>query len=509
MATRVCINVPALADTEHDSLREDAAAGALRRRVLLRAHARALCRRGIVRASAFDFDRFLTSVRHSKSSYFHRLGALVAAVMLVAPAHVAANGSDIPSEIVVQAFLKQEGNRARLAVRVPLALLQVAALPRRGPGYLDLARVDDKLAEAAQSTGRQIEISDDGTPLIPMVRASRVSLLSDRAFASYDAALALLEGPKLPADTDMFWNQGYFDVTLDYPLHGPDANLSIRSSIAPELERRVKLRLTFLPAGGPPRAYEIVSGSGWIPLDPGLVEAMWLSFKRGFVDAFAFDRLTFLVCLIAPFRSVRSLLAVIVVMAGMQALTMTASGAHWLADARWVQSFADVGLAVAILLLAIGNLGAPSLRRRWFVAAVVAALGGFAIGPLFAESWQFAGAHSVVAAFAYNGGIIAGAVIILLVALMVLRALFALVLGESLGVIVLSALVALIAWTWLLDGLHRLQQAADGGVSSASVIAIARWLLPALLVGGAAYFLPRSFGGERVQSLRDALFSRR
>jgi hypothetical protein len=159
-------------------------------------------------------------------------------------------------------------------------------------------------------------------------------------------------------------------------------------------------------------------------------------------------------------------------------------------------------------LLAIGNLGAPSLRRRWFVAMMVGAIVGFTIGPLFAESWQFAGAHALVAALAYNVGIVAGAVVILSAALLALRVTFAFVLGDSLGVMVLSALIALIAWQWLSDGVHRLQD-ANGSFSPASIVGVVRWLLPALLVGGAAYFLPRGFGGERVQSLRDALTSRR
>jgi hypothetical protein len=74
---------------------------------------------------------------------------------------------------------------------------------------------------------------------------------------------------------------------------------------------------------------------------------------------------------------------------------------------------------------------------------------------------------------------------------------------------VLSALLALVAWQWLFDGVHRLQQAMDAGVSSTSIVAVVRWLLPGLLVGGAAYFLPRGFGGERIKTFRDSFLSRR
>src|SRR5437868_7765400 len=237
---------------------------------------------------------------------------VAALLLLVAPARVFANGADLPSEIVLQGFLKPEGSRVRLLIRVPLVLLSGFALPQRGPGYLDLARISDRLNDAAQATGRQIEISDNGAPLIPMVRAARISVLSDRSFGSYAAALSSLEGPRLPVDTELFWSQGFFDAELEYPLHSADAHLSIRADVAPELLRRVKLQLTFLPAGAPPRAYEIASGSGWMPLDPTVFEAAWLSFKGGFVDSFAFDRLAFLLCLIAPFRNLRSLLAIVV-----------------------------------------------------------------------------------------------------------------------------------------------------------------------------------------------------
>jgi hypothetical protein len=61
----------------------------------------------------------------------------------------------------------------------------------------------------------------------------------------------------------------------------------------------------------------------------------------------------------------------------------------------------------------------------------------------------------------------------------------------------------------LFDGVHRLQHATDAGVSSASIVAFARWLLPALLLGASAYFLPRDFGGDRIKTLRDALFTSR
>ena len=85
----------------------------------------------------------------------HRVVLHVAALLLLfAPARVFANGADLPSEIVLQGFLKPAGGRVRLLVRVPLGLLERFGLPKRGPGYLDLARIDERLNEAAQAIGR-------------------------------------------------------------------------------------------------------------------------------------------------------------------------------------------------------------------------------------------------------------------------------------------------------------------------------------------------------------------
>ncbi len=48
--------------------------------------------------------------------------------------------------------------------------------------------------------------------------ATRVSQPSERALASFSQALAHVTGPKLPETTGVFWNQGFFDAYLVYPI---------------------------------------------------------------------------------------------------------------------------------------------------------------------------------------------------------------------------------------------------------------------------------------------------
>ena len=436
------------------------------------------------------------------------LARIVLCALFALPRLAIANGSDLPPEIVLQGFLQQEDARVRMLVRVPLVLLSSFSLPKRGPGYLDLARIDDALNVAAAATGRQIELREEDVALVPVVRAARVSLLSDRSFESYSTARALLGGPKLPAETDLFWNQGFFDTELEYPVKSGEPRLSIRMNVAPELERRVKLRLQWLPQDGGVRRYELSSDAAFRALDPRWHEAAGLFAQSGFAGAFALDRFVFLLCLVAPFRRYKGLLAVVLVMTGMQALTLTAGAVGAIGDIHWLPSFYATGVAVAILLLALGNLSAPSLARRWFIAAVVGALAGFESGRALSDQLQFAGTHTLTSVLSFNVGLAAGEIVLLSLAYVALRALFSRVLGPVLGVVVLSAVLGHVAWHWMMDAGHALGHAIADEPSSATFVAVARWLVPALVVGGIAFFLPPRFGGETVPTLRSALLGR-
>lgn len=417
-----------------------------------------------------------------------------------------ANGSDLPPEIVLQGFVKQEADRLQLVVRIPLVLLATFGFPKRGPGYLDLTHIDDKLREVAVATGRQIEFAEDGTPLEPKVVKARISPLSDHAFESYATALAHVEGPPLPPETDLFWSQGFFDTELSYAVRA-DSRLAVRVNVAPELGRRLKLRLQFQPVAGPPRTYQLPGGTGWVPLSPRGYEAAWMFVKAGFGDAFGRAHFVFLLALIAPFVRFRGVLAVVLAMTAMQAITLTAVGTGAVAESHWLPAIVASTVYVVSLLLAIGNLGSPSLRRRWFAASIIGGLAGFGLGDLLGDLSQFAGDHPLIATLSFNAGIAMGEVVMLTIAFFALRALFATMFGTTVGLIIVSALLGLLAWQWTgaanPELAHELGHAISEGLAPAMPIVL--WMLPALVVGSLAYWLPRGFGTVRVLTLRDAL----
>jgi len=422
------------------------------------------------------------------------------------PGSAIANGADLPPEVVLQAFAKAENGRLRLLVRMPLDLLVGFGLPKRGPGYLDLARIDDRLTQAAAAAGRQIELREDGILLVPTTRQARVSLLSDRSFGSYASAAAQLRGPRLPDSTDLFWNQGFFDAELEYAIRSSAPLLSIRLNVAPELGRRLKLQLEFLPANEAARSFTLIGGLGWIALAPRWYEAAWLFAKQGFTAALSFERFVFLLCLIAPFRQFRSVLALVLAFIALQAFTLTAAAVVDIRGIRWLTSLYAAGLGAAILLLAIGNLAAPSVRVRWAISAALGALGGFGLGRVLDDAWQFTGTHPVVSAVSFNSGVAAGEVVSLALAFALMRLVFARLLPASLAIVVVSAVLGHLGWHWMIDRFHpfghELEHASASGLSSVL------WLLPALVAGALGWFLPRRLGGEPVPSLLGALLER-
>jgi hypothetical protein len=426
--------------------------------------------------------------------------ALLVLALVLAAQFAHGNGSDLPPQIVLRGFLKPEDGHLVLLVRIPLVLLAGFSLPKRGPGYLDLARIDVRLTQAVAAVGRQIELFEGDARLSPARAESRLSLPSDASFESFAAARAHLQGPTLPIDTDLYWNQGFLDAELEYPITSSQADFSVRASMSPELADRIKLHLEFLSARGPVRSYDLPGRSRRVPLDPRWYEAAWTFARAGFAAPFAINRLVFLLCLVMPYRRFWSLLAVVMAMTGLQTVSLGVGAWGGLPHGNVLGPLFETCLAAAVLLLAIENVVAPSLRRRWLVASVVGVLGGFDVGHRLADEWQFAGAHAVASGVSFSVGVALGEVAALVLALGALGALFRYTTGQRLCVIVLSAILGHLGWHWMMDAGHRMEHAA-ATVSIAAMAAVSWWVLLGLLVGGAAWFLPKRFGGAPILPL--------
>src|ERR1019366_9917227 len=109
----------------------------------------------------------------------------------------------------ILAFVKPEGQRLRLVVRVPLEAMRDMMFPLHGPGYLDIARVDSLLPDAARVwIADFVQLYENDTRLADArFIAARVSLPSDRSFGDYESAVAHISGAPLRETTELAWQQ--------------------------------------------------------------------------------------------------------------------------------------------------------------------------------------------------------------------------------------------------------------------------------------------------------------
>src|SRR5579862_9554885 len=138
---------------------------------------------------------------------------LSSAALLLALAQ-GATAHDIPSDAVVRAFVKPEGQRLYLLVRAPLGAMRDLDIPELEHGYLDVVRLAPQLPDAATLWISGFVDIYEGESRLPKPRivATQLSLASDTSFASYEEALAHVTGPKLTNDAHVLWNQLMFDV---------------------------------------------------------------------------------------------------------------------------------------------------------------------------------------------------------------------------------------------------------------------------------------------------------
>jgi HupE/UreJ protein len=415
------------------------------------------------------------------------VNCFAAALALLVPA--CARAHDIPSDVMVSAFVKPEGQRLRLLVRVPLKAMREVDFPRRGPGFLDLARADASLRNAATLwVAGSVELYEGETRLGPArLVDARVSLESDKSFASYEQALAHLAGARLPADSELTWEQGLLDVLFEYPIASDRSDFSIR----PRLERlglRTTVALRFLPAPGVVRAFEFHGDPGLVRLDPHWHQAALRFVESGFLHILeGTDHLLFLLCLVVPFRRLGQLVWVVTAFTAAHSITLIGSAYGLGPDALWFPPLIETLIAISILYMAIENVLGSSVARRWIITFGFGLVHGFAFSYALRESLQFAGSHLLTSLLAFNVGIELGQLLVLALLVPALELLFRFAVAERIGTIVLSLVVGHTAWHWMTERAERLARFPWPSPDAAQLASAVRWLMLALMLAALAW----------------------
>lgn len=405
---------------------------------------------------------------------------------------------DIPSSVTVLAFVKPEGHRLSLVMRVPLESMRDVNFPLTGPGYLDLARAEPLLADATKLwLANEIELYENDTKLgAPQIVATRVSLPSDRSFASYVTALAHTTGERLAPETQLMWKQAMLDVVLEYPITSDRSRFSIQPALA-RLGVRTTTVLRFLPPNGPERAFEYIGDPGLVRLDPRWHQAALRFIELGFAHILdGIDHLLFIFCLVIPFRKIRPLVAIVTSFTVAHSITLMASAIGLAPDALWFPPLIEALIALSIVYMALENIVGPKLERRWLIAFGFGLVHGFGFSFALRQSMQFAGAHLATSLVSFNVGVELGQLLVIALTIPALGWAFKHVVAERMGTIILSAIVAHTAWHWMLDrgAILRQYQFQLPPLDLALWASAMRGLMLVLIVVGAGWAMFELYG---------------
>lgn len=418
---------------------------------------------------------------------FTRPCLLALACTLVVAAH------DIPNDVTVQAFLKPSGDKLYLVVRAPLKSMRDVDFPDGPDGYLDLEATRPLLADAAHVwIGEFVKIYENGKLLTqdPRIVATQLSVQGDRSFVSFNQAFEHITGPPLPDSTKLAWDQPDMDVILEYPIHSEHSRFSIQPDGLWRLGVNVLTVLRFVFPNGVVRAMEFTDLPGLVYMDPQWYQAALRFVHMGFLHILdGTDHLLFLFCLVIPFRKFRALIPVVTSFTIAHSITLIASAYNLAPDVLWFPPLIETLIAVSIVYMALENIvGAGTVHKRWMIAFGFGLVHGFGFSFALRQTLQFAGDHMLTSLLSFNIGVELGQLMVLLIMIPALDLLFARVVTERMGTIILSAIVAHTAWHWMIDRydvLSRFHIRYDlPTLTDASLANAMRWMMLLVAAGG-------------------------
>ncbi len=420
---------------------------------------------------------------------------------------------EIPNDVVIQMYLKPDSGQVNLLLRVPLEAMRDVDFPSRGPGYINIGEADETLRDAVEIwLANFITIEADNIPLERWsIDAVRLSLPSDRSFATYDAAYEHVIAAPMDTSTELYLDQALLDVIISYPLVEPATDFSIDPDLG-RLGLRTTTVLHFLPTEGVERVFEFSGSPGLVSLDPRWHQAFFRFVSSGVGHILdGTDHLLFVLCLVIPFRRLRPLIAIVTSFTVAHSITLIASAYALLPNALWFPALIEMLIAASIVYMALENIVGSNWERRWIIAFGFGLVHGFGFSFALRDSLQFAGSHLLTSLLGFNLGVEIGQLVIILLAVPLLNLLFRTAVTERMGTILLSALLAHSGWHWMSERASALgaYQFSLPIMNAAFLASVMRWVMLLLIIGVALWFLYKVYRRFVIEKETEPLFDRR
>ena len=364
--------------------------------------------------------------------------------------YAGAQAHEIPNDVQVQSFLKQEEQGLTLLIRVPLSSMKEVELPLLNNLYLDILHIKPALQQAAELWFvDNLKIVQGQQSLNRVsVKTARISLPSNRSFVTYETALAHVRSENWELPSQLVWNQQYLDLELQVNAKNDDSNIEIDFGLQ-RLAQRVAIDLRFQLLNAQERAFEFNAREGAVLLNPSAWQASWRFIQMGFKHILSgTDHLLFIACLILTATQWLSLVGVITGFTLAHSLTLIAAAMGYAPAGLWFLPWVELAIAFSIVYLALENIWRADVHRRWLVCTLFGLIHGFGFSFALHESMQFAGTHHVLSLLSFNLGVEAGQLLVLLLGVPVAMWLATKAYARTLT-IVLSALIAHLAWHWM------------------------------------------------------------
>jgi hypothetical protein len=287
----------------------------------------------------------------------------------------------------------------------------------------------------------------------------------------------------------VYYNQGFLDLELHFPIRSQDSPFSMRVLFGRGLANRTATYINFVRPDGGVRAFRIHDDTPLVRLDPEAHQAAWVFLKAGFYRFLdGLDHLLFVIILALPFRRVRDLVKPFAAFAIAHSITLSLAAFGLATVDTWFAPTIGALIALSLVYVAIENGIGVGLRHRWIVALVFGLFHGLGFAIALQETLQFAGSHPLAALLAYNVGLELGTLIILALVLPAANLLFSQVVPERAGIIVVSVLVGHAGWHWLTERFTIAQLSSWPLMDLNLLLIVVRWLLALTVIGGAAWF---------------------